>query len=188
MPLNQISDKWCLWNQKRHLKLQKPNWKANKNSKACSTYHNGTQIFTSRSKSPTTPSTSPAAPTNPMDSPNNKAASIATVKGWESIITCILENVVSQMQLKLVHGLETDFPCFSWLIALWAVLSCKNFISMIYLLTKTCVEGKIILDNIEQSSIKRRKRTKIQNLIINASFKGQEVKLWIPHIIREMFV
>lgn len=104
MALNQISVKWYLWNQNRHLKLQKPNWKANENSKACSTYHNGTQKFTSRSKSPMTPSTSPAAPTNPMDSPNNKAASIATVKGWESIITCILENVVSQMQLKVVDG------------------------------------------------------------------------------------
>ena len=33
-----------------------------------------------------TPSTSPAPPTNPMDSSNNKDASIATVKDWESII------------------------------------------------------------------------------------------------------
>ena len=47
-----------------------------------------------------TPSTSPVPPTNPMDSPNNKDASIATVKGWESIITCILENVVSQSKQK----------------------------------------------------------------------------------------
>lgn len=37
--------------------------------------------LTSRSRRPMTPTTSPAAPTTPMDSPNNKAASIATVKG-----------------------------------------------------------------------------------------------------------
>ena len=42
--------------------------------------HEGTSMFTSRSKSPMTPSTSPAPPTNPMDSPNSKDASIATVK------------------------------------------------------------------------------------------------------------
>ena len=42
--------------------------------------HEGTSMFTLRSKSPMTPSTSPAPPTNPMDSPNSKDASIATVK------------------------------------------------------------------------------------------------------------
>ena len=42
--------------------------------------HEGTSMFTLRSKSPMTPSTSPAPPTNPMDTPNNKDASIATVK------------------------------------------------------------------------------------------------------------
>ena len=42
--------------------------------------HEGTSMFTSRSKSPMTPSTSPAPPTNPMDSPNSKDASIATIK------------------------------------------------------------------------------------------------------------
>ena len=42
--------------------------------------HEGTSMFTLRSKSPMTPSTSPVPPTNPMDSPNNKDASIATVK------------------------------------------------------------------------------------------------------------
>ena len=42
--------------------------------------HQGTSMFTLRSKSPMTPSTSPAPPTNPMDTPNNKDASIATVK------------------------------------------------------------------------------------------------------------
>ena len=42
--------------------------------------HEGTSMFTLRSKSPMTPSTSPAPPTNPMDSPNNKDARIATVK------------------------------------------------------------------------------------------------------------
>lgn len=36
---------------------------------------------TSRSRRPMTPTTSPAAPTTPMDSPNNNAASMATVKG-----------------------------------------------------------------------------------------------------------
>ena len=38
--------------------------------------HQGTSMFTLRSKSPMTP----APPTNPMDTPNNKDASIATVK------------------------------------------------------------------------------------------------------------
>ena len=42
--------------------------------------HEGTSMFTLRSKCPMTPSTSPAPPTNPMDSPNNKDARIATVK------------------------------------------------------------------------------------------------------------
>ena len=42
--------------------------------------HEGTSIFTLRSKSPMTPSTSPAPSTNPMNSPNNKDARIATVK------------------------------------------------------------------------------------------------------------
>ena len=42
--------------------------------------HEGTSMFTLRSKSSMTPSTSLAPPTNPMDSPNNKDASIATVK------------------------------------------------------------------------------------------------------------
>ena len=42
--------------------------------------HEGTSMFTLRSKSPMTPSTSPAPPTNPMDSSNNKDASIATIK------------------------------------------------------------------------------------------------------------
>ena len=42
--------------------------------------HEGTSMPTLRSKSPMTPSTSPWTPTNPMDSPNNKDASIATVK------------------------------------------------------------------------------------------------------------
>ena len=42
--------------------------------------HEGTPIFTLRSKSPMTPSTSPTPLTNPMDSPNNKDASLATVK------------------------------------------------------------------------------------------------------------
>ena len=42
--------------------------------------HEGASMFTSRSKCPMTPSTSPVPPTNPMDSPNNKDASIATVK------------------------------------------------------------------------------------------------------------
>ena len=45
-----------------------------------SIFHEGTSTFTIRSKSPMTPSTSPVPPTNPMDSPNNKDASIATVK------------------------------------------------------------------------------------------------------------
>ena len=40
----------------------------------------GTSMFTLRSKSPMTPSTSPAHPTNPTDSQNKKDASIATVK------------------------------------------------------------------------------------------------------------
>ena len=43
-------------------------------------------MFTLRSKSPMTPSTSPVPPTNPMDSPKNKDASIATVKDYDSII------------------------------------------------------------------------------------------------------
>lgn len=34
-----------------------------------------------------TPRTRPAAPRKPIDSPKNKEASIATVKGCESIIT-----------------------------------------------------------------------------------------------------
>ena len=42
--------------------------------------HEGTSMFALRSKSPMTPSTIPVPPTNPMDSPNNKDASIATVK------------------------------------------------------------------------------------------------------------
>ena len=42
--------------------------------------HEGTSMSTLRSKSPMTPSTSPAPPSNPMDTPNNKDASIATVK------------------------------------------------------------------------------------------------------------
>lgn len=55
--------------------------------------------FTSRSTSPMTPKTSPAAPTIPMDSPNNKAARTATVKGCESIMTC--NNVMSKRNHKL---------------------------------------------------------------------------------------
>ena len=75
-----------LGNQKRHLKLSyksqiEKKKKKNLNSKAFCLYHEGTSTLTSRSKSPMTPSTSPAAPTIPMDSPNNKDASIATVKG-----------------------------------------------------------------------------------------------------------
>lgn len=50
--------------------------------------------ITSRSKRPITPSTRPAAPTEPMDSPNNKAASTATVRGCESIITWNHDNIL----------------------------------------------------------------------------------------------
>jgi hypothetical protein len=48
-----------------------------------------------------TPSTRPEAPTIPMDSPNNKLASIATVRGCESIMTCSMKKKNPQMTLLL---------------------------------------------------------------------------------------
>ena len=49
-----------------------------------------------------TPSTSPAPPTNPMDSPNIKDASIATVKDWESIIWSSRLNFKFKLAFPLV--------------------------------------------------------------------------------------
>lgn len=50
-------------------------------------------IYTSRRKRPMMPRMSPAAPINPIDSPNNKEAKTATVRGCESIMTC---NILSK--------------------------------------------------------------------------------------------
>ena len=68
---------------------------------------------TSRSKSPKTPSTSPAAPTKPRDSPNKKAASTATVNGWESIITCN-----QGVDIENVNDVD--------IISTWCLNKCRN--------------------------------------------------------------
>lgn len=56
-----------------------------------------------------TPSTSPAAPIAPIDSPNNSAARTATVKGWESMMTCNLDFQYKVRKVKNNHKMHLHF-------------------------------------------------------------------------------
>lgn len=68
-----------------------------------------------------TPSTRPEAPTIPMDSPNNKLASIATVRGCESIMTCSMKKKKSTNDTPFVLEQEV------WnALKKWTLLICSK--------------------------------------------------------------